>query len=46
MSNWTNQEQLAGAPSILYNDATVTYDQVNYNYNGQVKVVWTNQTEN
>lgn len=46
MSDWTNTEKLAGAPSVTYNDASVTYNNENYNYSGQVKVVWSNQTEN
>lgn len=42
---WTNTPKLEGAPSITYNQA-ITYNNVNYNYNGQIIPVWTNETKN
>lgn len=46
MSTWDNTERLANAPSITYDEAGVLYDDIDYNYNGQVKETWTTPTKN
>jgi hypothetical protein len=43
MTTWTNEERFEGSPSTTYDNAAVTYDQANYNYNGQEIPVWTNE---
>jgi hypothetical protein len=43
MTTWTPEERMEGATSTTYDDANLTYDAVNYNYNGQVIPVWTNE---
>lgn len=43
MATWTNEEKQAGTASTTYNDPNVTYSANNYNYNGQVIPVWTNE---
>lgn len=43
-TTWTNEERYANAPSVTYDESSVTYDAVNYNYNGQEITVWTNET--
>lgn len=46
MSTWENQELKEGAPSQDYEEAGVTYDDANYNYDGILTEQWTNQTKN
>ena len=43
MTTWTPDQRYDNSPSITYDEATVTYDQSNYNYNGQEITVWTNE---
>lgn len=44
-TTWTNEQKEADVASTTYDDSTVTYDANNYNYNGQVIPVWTNETQ-
>ena len=43
---WTNDSKLIGQSNILYDDATITYDQVSENYIGQNTTIWTNDSKN
>ncbi len=42
MSTWNNIDKLEGAPSITYNQSTVTYSSSLYNYVGQILSRWFN----
>ena len=42
MSTWNNTDKLEGAPSITYNDSSVTYNSSLYNYIGQLLTRWFN----
>ncbi len=46
MTTFTNQGKFSGQTPKAYNQATFTYNQENYVYNGIIGTVWTNQTEN
>lgn len=40
---WINEQRLAGTPSITYNEVGATYNDIRYNYNGQLLTIWTNE---
>lgn len=46
MATWTNQEKLSTQTSITYDEAGITYDKADEQYNGKTRTDWTNQTEN
>lgn len=46
MSTWTNQALKEDAPSIMYDEPNVEYDDARFNYIGQLAENWTNQTKN
>lgn len=43
-TTWSNEQVLAGSPSITYNNASTTYSSVSTNYNGQAIPIWSNET--
>lgn len=43
-TTWTKEQQLAGGANISYNEVGVTYNDVRYNYNGQLLTIWTKET--
>lgn len=42
-ADWNNQPKLEGAPSIVFNEAGVTFNDILYNFNGQLLTAWNNQ---
>lgn len=45
-TTWTKEELLSGQTPISYNEAGVTYNDINYNYNGKIYPQWDTDDRN
>lgn len=45
MAEFTNEKKYGQSVSITYNESGITYDNLNYAYEGQLATIWTNESK-